>query len=224
VRFYPINVDLNGRKAVVVGGGSVAARKAKRLVAAGAEVSVIAPELDAALAGLAAGGELTHLQRCYLPGDLDGALLVFAATGDADVNRAVADEARERGVLVDVVDAPTESSFTTPAILERGDLLITVSTGGASPALSRRIIEDLERHFGPEYSEVVALLKGIRENLLTVNGGNAYNGRVFSELVALDLPALIRTGQRDAIDQILLKLSPPGPGTGPDGAGKKDPS
>lgn len=188
-------------------GEGVAARKARRLVAAGARVTVVAPQLDAALAALADAGSVTHLQRRYLPGDLDGALLAFAASSDAQVNLAVAAEARERGVLTDVVDAPHEGSFTTPAVLERGDLLITVSTGGASPALSRRIIKDLEGQFGKEYAEAVAVLGALREKILTVNGGNAYNERVFSELAALDLPALIRNGQREAIDQILLKLT-----------------
>jgi precorrin-2 dehydrogenase / sirohydrochlorin ferrochelatase len=224
MRYYPINVDLRDRVVVIVGGGAVAARKARRLVAAGAKVTVVAPELCDALNGLAADGSLSHIARCYLAGDLAGALLAFAATGDADVNLAVAAEARDRGVLIDVIDAPKQSSFTTPAVLERGDLLVTVSTGGASPALSHRLIKELEQQFGPEYAEVVALLGCLREKILTVNGGNAYNERVFSELAALDLPALIRNGQRDAIDQILLKLSAAGSGTGPDGAGKKDPS
>jgi precorrin-2 dehydrogenase / sirohydrochlorin ferrochelatase len=224
VRYYPINLHIEGKKVVIVGGGTVAERKARRLVAAGAEVTVIAPEVNAPLADLAAEGNIIVLQRRYAAGDLDDALLVFAATGDPEVNRAVANEAESKGVLVDAVDAPAISSFTTPAVLERGEFLITVSTGGASPALSRRVVRDLATQFGPEYAEAVALLKALREKILTVNAGNAYNGRVFSDLAALDLPALIKNGQRDAIDQILLKLSPPGSGTGPDGAGKKDPS
>lgn len=209
---------------LIVGGGAVAARKARRLVRAGARVRVVAPHLDQSLAEMAAGGAVSHLPRGYLPGDLEGALLAFAATDDREVNRAVAAEARERGILVDVVDAPRQSAFTTPALLERGDLLITVSTGGASPGLARRIVAQLEPLFGTEYSEAVALLGTAREKMLTENGGNAYNERVFAELAALDLPELIKNGQRDAIDQILRKLSSSGPGPGPDGAGKKDPS
>jgi len=224
LRYYPINIDLHGRRVVIVGGGAVAARKAKRLVSAGARLTVIAPRLNAALAALAAAGSLTHQERGYRPGDLEGALLAFAATDDAEANLMAAAEARDLGILIDIVDAPRQGNFTTPALLERGDLLITVSTGGGSPALSRRIIAELEPLFGPEYAEAVTLLGSVREKLLTEKGGSAYNERVFAELAALDLPALIKNGQRDAIDQILLKLSASGSGPGPDGAEKKDPS
>ena len=224
MRYYPINLDLLGQLVVIVGGGAVAARKAKRLVSAGARLRVIAPRLDPRLAELAAAGSLAHLARGYLPGDLEGALLAFAATDDAAVNLAVAAEAKRHGILIDVVDAPRQSGFTTPALLERGELLITVSTAGASPALSRRIVGELEPLFGAEYAEAVTLLAAAREKILTEKGGSAYNERVFAELAALDLPALIKNGQRDAIDQILLKLSSFGAEPGPDGAEKKDPS
>ena len=224
MRYYPVNLDLQDRRVVIVGGGAVAARKAGRLLAAGACLSVVSPALCEELAALAASGELAHQARRYRAGDLAGALLAFAASDDAAVNLAVAAEARERGILVDVVDAPKESGFTTPAALQRGELLITVSTAGASPALSRRIIGQLEPLFGEEYAEAVALLSAIREKILTEKGGSAYTRQVFAELAALDLPTLIKNGQRDAIDQILLKLSASESRPGSDGAGKKDPS
>jgi len=224
LRYYPINIDLRDRSVVIVGGGKVAARKAGRLLSAGARLTVVAPGLEPSLAALAAKGRLRHLDRSYRHGDLAGALLAFAATDDPQLNREVADEATERGILVDIVDAPRKSGFTTPAVLERGDLLITVSTGGASPVLSRQIIAELEPLFGAEYAEAVALLGAAREKLLTEKVGNAYNDPVFAELAALDLPALIRNGQRDAIDQILLKLSATGAAPDPDGAEKKEPS
>ena len=224
MRYYPINIDLHDRRVVIVGGGAVAARKARRLISAGARLTVVAPRVNASIAALAESGSLTHLARGYRPGDLAGALLAFAATDDAELNLAVAAEAKERGVLIDIVDAPRRSDFTTPATLQRGELLITVSTAGASPALSRRIIGELEPVFGAEYAEAVTLLGGIREKILTEKGGSAYNERVFAELAALDLPALLKNGQRDAIDQILLKLSASGSEPVPDGAEKKDPS
>lgn len=224
VRYYPINMDLHDRGVVIVGGGRVAARKARRLLSAGARLTVVAPELAPFMAALVAEGKVRHLERSYRHGDLAGALLAFAASDDPGVNRSVAAEAKERGILIDVVDAPRLSGFTTPAVLERGDLLITVSTGGASPILSRQIVAEIEKLFGTEYAEAVALLGSVREKLLTEKVVNAYNDPVFAELAALDLPALIRNGHRDVIDQILLKLSATGAVPGPDGAEKKEPS
>jgi precorrin-2 dehydrogenase / sirohydrochlorin ferrochelatase len=218
VPYYPVNLELSGKCVVIVGGGAVAARKALRLLEAGARLSVVAPCLDDRLAQLAAAGSLAHLARPYQAGDLEGALLAFAATDDPEVNRAVAAEARERGILIDVVAAPREGDFTTPALLCRGDLLITASTGGASPGLARSIIADLEPLFGDEYAKTVSLLAAAREKLLTVQRGNAYNERVFAGLAALDLPALIKTGQIDALDQLLLTLSASAPPKGSDGA------
>jgi precorrin-2 dehydrogenase / sirohydrochlorin ferrochelatase len=223
LRYYPINLNLRGRRVIVVGGGAVAARKAKRLVSAGGDVVVVAPAVTKSLASLRDDGKLTHIARGYREGDLAGALLVFAATDDRAVNQAVAAEARERAILVDLVDAPARGDFTTPAVLEQGELVIAVSTGGASPALSRRIVDQLQPLFGPEYAEAVALLSAVREKILTVKAGSAYNERVFAELAALDLPALIKNGQRDEIDQIVLKLAASGSRPVPDGTDEKDP-
>jgi precorrin-2 dehydrogenase / sirohydrochlorin ferrochelatase len=218
LRYYPINLDIQDQPVVIVGGGAVAGRKATRLAAAGARVTVISPNLNESLAALVMQGTVLHEAREYRDGDLDGALLAFAATDDKAANQAVAAEAKRRGILVDVVDSPRSGSFTTPAVVVRGDLMLTVSTGGASPALSRSIVGKLEQLFGPEYEEAVMLLAAAREKILTEKGGNAYNARVFAELAALDLPALIKNGQRDVIDQLLLKLSIPGPQTGRDRA------
>jgi precorrin-2 dehydrogenase/sirohydrochlorin ferrochelatase len=219
VRYYPINLDLQDRRVIIVGGGAVAARKARRLVAAGAQLCVVAPLIDERLAALVTAGSLVHLDRNYRYGDLEGATLAFAATNDPAVNSAVAAEAKRRGVLVDVVSAPREGDFITPALLNRGDLLITASTAGASPGLARRVIAELEPLFGEEYAQSVALLGQVREKLLTEKGGSAYNVRVFAELAALDLPALIKDGKiHDALDQLLLRLSASESRPGPDGA------
>jgi len=216
LRYYPINLDLKDRVVVIVGGGAVAARKAARLVAAGALVTIVAPHLDERLAEQVRLGKLEHRDRRYQPGDLAGALLAFAATDDAEVNRAVAEEARRHGVLIDLVADPRFGDFTTPAVLSRGDLLITASTSGASPGLSRRIIEELAPLFDDEYAKSVMLLGQAREKLLTEKGGTAYNERVFAELAALDLAKLDRNGQKKALDQILLKLSDSGVPKGPE--------
>jgi precorrin-2 dehydrogenase / sirohydrochlorin ferrochelatase len=136
---------------VVVGGGAVATRKVGKLLQAGADVVVISPEVLPDLAGM----DVEILHRTYEYGDLEGANLAFTATDSREVNAAVALEARERGVPVNVADRPWEGDFAVPSTLRRGGLQVAVSTGGASPSLARRIRGELEEAFGPEWAAVV---------------------------------------------------------------------
>jgi precorrin-2 dehydrogenase / sirohydrochlorin ferrochelatase len=135
----------------VVGGGIVAARKVDKLLQAGAEVVVVAPVVRPGLADM--GVEI--LSRPYEYGDLDGAKLAFTATDSREVNAAVAREAKERGIPVNVADRPAEGNFAVPSTLRRGALQVAVSTGGASPTLARRIRSELEEGFGPEWAGLV---------------------------------------------------------------------
>ena len=220
---FPVNLDVAGRHVVIIGGGQVACRKCRALLAAGATVKVVAPDLTPELAAFAAAGSVTHTARNYEPGDLDGAFLVFTATSEQTVNRAVAAEAISRGILVNVADAPELCTFTLPAILRRGDLLITVSTGGKSPALARVIRGELETLFGPEYVPALDLLGKLREKLLTATGDSAYNNKILNEFVAQDLPALFRAGAMAEIDHHLLRLFGPGFSLAELGARERDP-
>jgi precorrin-2 dehydrogenase/sirohydrochlorin ferrochelatase len=151
VVLYPIFLDLSGRRCVVVGGGGVADRKARKLLQARAEVVVISPEVGAELESVA----VEIHRREYREGDLEGAYLAFAATNVRKVNAAVAREAKERGILVNVADSPSEGDFALPSTLRRGRLQVAVSTGGASPTLARRIRGELEEAFGPEWAGIV---------------------------------------------------------------------
>jgi precorrin-2 dehydrogenase/sirohydrochlorin ferrochelatase len=144
----------------VVGGGAVATRKARKLLQAGAEVVVVSSEMRPELLGM----NVEAYKRAYEYGDLEGAELAFAATDSREVNAAVAREARERGVRVNVADRPSEGDFAVPATLRRGGLQVAVSTGGASPALARRIRTELEAVFGPEWAGVVEELEAARRS------------------------------------------------------------
>ena len=160
VVLYPIFLDLSGRRCVVVGGGEVANRKARKLLQARARVVVISPEVGAELESVAVE---VH-RRPYREGDLEGAYLAFAATDSRAVNAAVAREAQERGIPVNVADRPSEGDFALPSTLRRGRLQVAVSTGGASPALARRRREELEDAFGPEWAGIVEELDAARRN------------------------------------------------------------
>ena len=145
---------------MVVGGGAVAARKARKLCQAGAVVVVVSPEALPELGDM--GVEVR--ERPYEYGDLKGADLAFAATDSREVNAAVAREARARGIRVNVADRPAEGDFAVPSTLRRGGLQVAVSTGGASPTLARRIRSELEEVFGSEWAGVVEELEAVRRS------------------------------------------------------------
>lgn len=145
---------------MVVGGGEVANRKARKLLQARADVVVISPEIQPELASMAREVR----RRPYRTGDLEGAYLAFTATDRREVNAAVAREARERSIPINVADNPAEGDFALPSTLRRGRLQVSVSTGGASPTLARRIRAELETLFGPEWSGLVEELERSRKS------------------------------------------------------------
>jgi precorrin-2 dehydrogenase / sirohydrochlorin ferrochelatase len=157
---YPVFLDLDGKHCVIVGGGEVANRKARKLLQARAEVVVISPEVKPELASVA----VEVWRKPYEEGDLEGAFLAFAATNRREVNAAVAREAQRRGILVNVADEASEGDFALPSTLRRGQLQVAVSTGGASPTLARRIRRELENVFGYEWAGVVAALQRARRD------------------------------------------------------------
>ena len=150
----------------MVGGGSVAARKVAALQESGARVTVVSPKLIHELLEKAQAGLIEHIARDYQPGDLQKASLVIAATDDLRVNQAVAREACSLGKLVNVVDDPQHSNFIFPAVVRRGEMIIAITTGGASPAFAGHLRRQLERQIGPEYADLIALLGEIRPELI----------------------------------------------------------
>ena len=162
---YPINLQLTDCQVLVVGGGQVAERKINTLVASQAAVTVISPELTPGLQVLVKSGTIRWCQRTFVAGDTEPFFLVFCTANRREVNQRVAREARERGKLVNVADGPEEGNFSLPAQVRRGDLLLTVSTGGQSPALVRKLRQELAERYGPEYEELLLLLGRIREEM-----------------------------------------------------------
>tara|TARA_R110002072_G_scaffold75291_10_gene177477 strand:+ start:1124 stop:1762 length:639 start_codon:yes stop_codon:yes gene_type:complete len=153
---------LEGARVVVVGGGSVAARKVNALLAAQAEVFVVAPELSPELEALAEAGWFRPLRRGYRSGDLEGAFLAVVATDQREVNALASRDAIELGLLLNCADDPARSNFFLPSVLRRGDLSVAISTGGASPALAARLRRHLEELLPPEYGQLVELLAELR--------------------------------------------------------------
>jgi siroheme synthase-like protein len=193
--YYLAALDLRGRRCLVAGAGSIARRKDEGLLAAGASVVVVAPEIASLPAG--AVGE----RRAVRPADLDGAVLCICATDDATVNASLAAEARARGIWVNVVDDPAAGTFTVPATLSRGTLQIGISTGGASPALAASLRRQLSQQIGAEYGLLVALLGDLRRTweprALAAGLAPAARQAAWQAVLALPLITLLRSGDED---------------------------
>jgi precorrin-2 dehydrogenase/sirohydrochlorin ferrochelatase len=203
--FYPILVDLQGKKALVVGGGRVAQRKIETLLEHGASVQVVARELTAELEELRSAGRIELLGAEFSEAYLKGAFVVLAATDDASLNRRVSRAARQRGLLVNAVDQPADCNFIVPSVLSRGDLLIAVSTSGKSPSFARKVRVDLEQHFGEEYGFFLNLMGNLRKEILRLNLSQEENKSAFEDLVRSDLLTTIREKKWERASQIIEK-------------------
>ena len=187
----------------MIGGGRVAEQKVQALLRAGARVTVVSPDITPKLAELAAAGAVTHHQRRYNGDDLRGVVLAYAATDNQALHAQIARDADVMNVLLNVVDRPALCDFIAPAVMARGDLIIAASTGGASPAMAKRIRRDLEGRFGPEYDVALQLLRRIRERLAARALTSAERQRVFTSLVESPLLDYLRARQVDAVDRLL---------------------
>ncbi len=163
--YYPIFLELEGRRCLVVGGGAVSQRKVEGLLGAGARVTVVSPRLCDGLENLRRQGRVEHLAREYAPGDLAGFALAVVATDDGSVNGAVADEGRERAVWVNAVDDPANCDFIVPSVTRRGDLTVAISTGATSPALARKVREEMEEFLDDGYGMILSLAAEVRRVL-----------------------------------------------------------
>ena len=203
ITYYPVFLNVKGKKCVVVGGGQVALRKVRVMLEHGADVEVISPDLCPELAKLAESGEIRALGRDYQEGDLKNSFVAIAATDNSEINRRVVAEARRKSVLVNVVDDAENSDFIVPSYLRRGEITIAVSTGGTSPALARKIRSRLEKELGDEYALLVGLIGEVRAELkqkkIEVDGDG------WQEALDLDLLLdLVRKGEKEKAKTTLL--------------------
>ncbi len=162
MKYFPINMDIRGRKVLVVGGGNVAFRKTETLLKCGGLVTVVSPEFAPAFDRLSG---IRIIRRRYRKSDIRGAFLVISATDSTDANRRVWEHATAAHVPVNVVDQPDLCTFTVPSVIARDELILTISTGGGSPALAKQIRKHLESQIGPSYGKHLALLKEFRSRV-----------------------------------------------------------
>jgi len=207
MKYYPVFLDLRERNCVVVGGGRVAERKTLSLLEAGANVTVVAPSLTHKLQDLSASGKITHLAKTFENEDIAGAFLVIAATGLREVNAEVGRLCRKNQILVNVAAPPGESSFIVPSVVDRGALLIAISTSGESPALSKRIRLELEKLFGPEYELFLQRMSILRSRLMGPAGNETERARIFQAIANSEVLDLLRQGKLHEADRRIAELS-----------------
>ena len=204
--YYPLFLDLEGRAAVVIGGGTVAARKIESLVRSGARVTVVAPECADEIEQWGRDGAIELRRKRYERGDLDRAVIVIAATSDAATNARVAADCREEHILVNVVDLTEMCDFIVPAVVESGSIQVAVSTGGQSPALARKLKHDLQRLVGPEYGEANDILGNLRDAAKSALPTDGDRKQFFDRLIAAGLVELLRENRHGEAYETVIQL------------------
>ncbi len=196
MRYYPVFLDLKNKKCVVIGGGSVAERKAVTLLSCKADVSVISPEITPRLRELAKKKRLRYIKKRYEDKDIKDAFLVVAATNNREANKAVFAAAKKYKCLLNIVDKPDESNFIVPSLISRGDLTIAVSTGGKSPALAKQIRKELQQRYGKEYGIFIKAMGKARAKVLKNVPSEKARRQIFTKLAKSNIINLLKKGNR----------------------------
>jgi siroheme synthase-like protein len=206
MNYYPIYLDLKGRPVLVVGGGNVAQSKTEQLVRAGARVSVVSPELTAQLSEMVGAGIITHRLGEFLEDDLDSVVMVISATDSQEVNELVAQAAAERGLLCNVVDQPELCNFITPAVISRGRLQISISTGGGSPSLAQRVKREIGALIGEEYGELLEIVSELRAEAHRLIPDYESRRELLHAFVESNALELLSEGRRDEAENKITNL------------------
>jgi precorrin-2 dehydrogenase/sirohydrochlorin ferrochelatase len=206
MKYYPVHLDIKNRNCLIVGGGAVGTRKVNTLLECGAHVSVVSPDPTPQLTRLASKKSITLKKRAYRSDDLTGMFLVIGATDDETLNRQVSKDAERAHILCNIADRPEVCNFILPSIVRRGDLVITISTSGKSPALAKNLRQKLETQFGREYADFLLLMGAIRQKLLNQAHEPEAHKAVFNQLIDSSLIELMQAGKKDEINSLLHKI------------------
>lgn len=203
---YPLCLNITGRLCVVIGGGLVAERKVRGLLSAGGLVRVVSPVVTSRLSILAEQQAIEWRQKIYSPTDLEGALLAFAATDNTNVQQAVYRDARIARLLINVVDEPHACDFQVPAVVRRGDLILSVATNGISPAVAAMVRRRLEREFGDEYGLLTTIAGLLREQLFAEGRESEEIKFLFEKILCDDIVDWLRQQQWDKVQQHVVNI------------------
>ena len=206
MRYYPVNLDIQKRACLVIGGGGVGTRKVKTLLDCGAVVTVVSPEVSAQLEEMATAGLIILEKRAYRATDIEGKFLVIGATDNEALNRRIHADAEALNTLCNIADRPEICNFILPAIVNRGDLVIAISTSGKSPAYAKKLRKELENQFGEEYVPFLRLMGSLREKLLSEKHEPEAHKPLFEKLILAGLLDLIKENRPDEIDALFLDV------------------
>ena len=209
MKYYPIFLNLSGKRCLVIGGGEVATRKVETLLRSGAKVGIIARELSESLREKVMEGTVQHLNPEYSAQYLQGMDLILVATNDKELNQQAAQDARKEGIWCNIADRPELCDFILPSLITRGDLLVAISTSGSSPALARKLREDLESFLVVEYDPFLNLLRKIRIRLFKEGRSPAENQKLLEALVYSPILNWIRQGNLERIETHLKEVLGP---------------
>jgi len=205
-RYYPVYLDLPGKRCIVVGGGTVAERKVGSLLKGGADVWIVSPDLSGQLKELVDQKKVRYIKERFEEGHLKDAFLVIGATDDPSINSRISREAQRKGILVNIVDLPGDCNFIVPSVVERGNMVISISTGGKSPALSKKIRKELEQRYGEEYDEFIDLMGEIREYIMSEVNDGKQRSLIFQRLVDSKIIYLLKKGRRDLAEEEVARI------------------
>jgi siroheme synthase-like protein len=206
MRYYPIYLDLQKRPVLVVGGGAVAEGKALQLIDAGARVRVVSPKLTAKLSEMVERGLIDYRDGEFTEDDLNGVSLVICATDVKEVNEEVSRLSAGRGLLCNVVDQPALCNFITPALVSRGGLQISISTGGGSPSLTQRVKREVGELIGEEYGDLLELAAEMRRDAKQSISDFEARRKLLHAFIESDALDLIRAEQKEKARQIAREL------------------
>ena len=205
--YYPVYLNLRGRRCVIVGGGTVAEGKISRLLDSGAEICVVSPDATPGIRQFVADGAVRWEQRKYQYGDLDGTFLAIAATNVREVNRRIFEEAEARGIMLNAVDDPPNCSFIAPSIVQRGPVTLAISTGGVSPALARKLRESLQSSGDLAWADLSSVMAVARSHLREVGLLSTIDPQRWQCCITPQLLAMAQDGRdAEAVETLLTGL------------------
>jgi precorrin-2 dehydrogenase/sirohydrochlorin ferrochelatase len=207
VKYYPVYLDITNKRCIVVGGGDVAERKAERLLSFGARVTVIGKTLTPLLETMKRDGRIEHINADYDGAFISDAIMVIGATNREDINAQISRDGKHKGILVNIVDDPGRCDFILPSIMQQGDLSIAISTGGKSPALAKKLREDLETLYGPEYKVLLDVLGNLREKIVARGHSSDENKQLFEAVVYSDILKHIKNKNWNHVKKIIYDIT-----------------